>query len=439
MTRSLDPGARRRRLPLAVLAVLAVLAAALGVAAEIERRVDDDVVVAAGETVPDDLYAAGEIVRVEGTVRGDLVAVGREVIVVGTVEGDLIAAGELVAISGTVGDDVRIAGQVLHLGRAARVGDDLVAAGFSLEARPGSSVAGTVIAAGYQGLLAGSVGESLRGAFAALAIAGAVERDVEVEVGARGERPPPTGELPIPVPAVASGLTLAAGARIGGDLRYESPDAAEVAAGATVEGEVVHRREPGEAVPTAADRVLDALRRLVALLLVGGLLLLVAPRWLAGLAAAVRARPLPSLGWGLVLLIAAAAAVLALALVTVLFAVPLGLLGLGGLAAGVVALGVVAELALVLGAVLVAAYLPAVVVGLAGGRPALARGGGPTRGRLFAALALGAAVLALLGMVPYLGALIGVLVTLAGLGALWTWAAGRRRRARAEAAPAVST
>ncbi|HEX2163368.1 MAG TPA: hypothetical protein VHM02_05415, partial [Thermoanaerobaculia bacterium] len=135
MTRSLDPGARRRRLPLAVLAVLAVLAAALGVAAEIERRAGDDVVVAAGETVPDDLYAAGEIVRVEGTVRGDLVAVAREVIVVGTVEGDLIAAGELVAISGTVGDDARIAGQVLHLGRAARVGDDLVAAGFSLEAR----------------------------------------------------------------------------------------------------------------------------------------------------------------------------------------------------------------------------------------------------------------------------------------------------------------
>ena len=437
MTRSRSIG--RRRWSLSLLLVLAFLAGAVALLAEVERRADQTVVVGPGEVVADDLYASGEVIRVAGTVLGDLVAVGREVYVEGTVEGDVIAAGQAVSITGTVGDDVRIAGQVLHLGPEARVGDDVVAAGFSLEARSGGSIGGTVLAFGYQALLAGEVGEAVRGNLAALELAGTVERDVEVEVGPRGERTPPTFGPPPPVryPTVESGLTLADGARIGGDLRYESPDEAMVASGAEVAGEVAYEPAPREEEPTAADRALDALRRFAALLLVGGLLLLAAPGWLAGLAATVRERPLPSLGWGLVLLLAAVAACLLLALVIAFVAAILGFATLTGLAVATVALGVLAELGLAFVLVLACVYLSAIVVGLAGGRLALARDGEPTRGRLFAALALGLVVLVLLGLVPYLGPLVGFLVLLLGLGALWLWVAGRLRRTPEPAAGTV--
>ena len=432
MTRSRSIGRRRRFLSL--LLVLAFLGGAVALLAEVERRADQTVVVGPGEVVGDDLYASGEVVRIEGTVRGDLVAVAREVIVEGTVEGDLIAAGQAVSITGTVGDDVRIAGQVLHLGPEARVGDDVVAAGFSLEAQGGSSIGGTVLTFGYQALLAGEVAESVRGALAALELAGTVERDLEVKVGPRGEQAPPAfGSTPIAIPTVASGLTLADGARIGGDLRYESPDEAEIASGAAVAGEVAYRPAPGEEEPTASDRILDALRRFAALLLVGGLLLLVAPGWTAGLAAIVRERPLPSLGWGLVFLLAAIAACLVLAFATAFVAAILGFATLTGLAVATVALGVLGELGLGVGLVLAGVYLAAVVVGLAGGRLVLGRTGEPARGRLFAALALGALVLVLLGLVPYLGPLIGFLVLLLGLGALWLWGAGRLRGQPTEA------
>jgi len=419
MTRSRSIG--RRRWSLSFLLVLAFLAGAVALLAEVERRADQTVVVGPGEVVADDLYASGEVIRVAGTVRGDLVAVGREVYVEGTVEGDVIA------------------GQVLHLGPEARVVDDVVAAGFSLEARPGSTIGGTVLGFGYQALLAGEVGEAVRGNLAALELAGTVERDVEVEVGPRGERTPPTFGPPPPVryPTVESGLTLADGARIGGDLRYESPDEAMVASGAEVAGEVAYEPAPREEEPTAADRALDALRRFAALLLVGGLLLLAAPRWTAGLAATVRERPLPSLGWGLVLLLAAVAACLLLALVIAFVAAILGFATLTGLAVATVALGVLAELGLAFVLVLACVYLSAIVVGLAGGRLALARDGEPTRGRLFAALALGLLVLVLLGLVPYLGAFIGLLVLLLGLGALWLWVAGRLRRTPEPAAGTV--
>jgi len=420
--------ARRRWISAALLAT-ACLALAATLLAEVERRAGQTIEVGPDEVVLDDLYATGELVRVAGTVRGDLVAVGREVYVEGTVEGDVIAAGQVVSITGTVGDDVRIAGQVLHLGSEARVADDVVAAGFSLEARSGSAVGGTVLAFGYQALLAGGVGESVRGGLAALKLAGTVERDVEVEVGPRGERAPSFGPPPpVRYPRVESGLTLADGARIGGDLRYESPDEAAIASGAEVAGETAYEPAAGEEEETAADRALDAVRRFAALLLVGGLLLLLAPGWTAGLAATVRERPLPSLGWGLVALFAAAAAVFVLALATAFVAAILGFATLTGLAVATAALGVLAELGLVLGLILACVYLPAVVVGLAGGRLALAREGEPGRGRLFAALALGALVLVLLGLVPYLGPIVGLLVLLLGLGSLWLWAAGRLRR-----------
>lgn len=429
----------RRRWPYAALLATAGLALAAGLVAEVERRADKLVEVGPDEVVADDLYASGEVVRIQGTVLGDLVAVAREVYVEGTVEGDVIAAGQAVSITGTVGDDVRIAGQVLHLGPEARIADDVVAAGFSLEARPGSTIGGTVLGFGYQALLAGEVGESVRGSLAALELAGTVEEDVELAVGPRGERtprsfgPPP----PVPYPTVASGLTLADGARIGGDLGYSSPDEAAVASGAEVEGEVAYEPTPGEEEATTADRALDAARRFAALLLVGGLLLLIAPGWTAGLAATVRERALPSLGWGLVFLLAAAAAVLVLALATAFVAAILAFATLTGLAVATGALGVLAELGLVLGLILACWYLPAIVVGLAGGRLALARDAEPGRGRLLAALAVGALVLVLLGLVPYLGAFIGLLVLLLGLGALWLWAAGRLRRTPEPAAGTV--
>ena len=437
MTRSRSIG--RRRWPLSLLLVLAFLAGAVALLAEVERRADQTVVVGPGEVVADDLYASGEVIRVAGTVRGDLVAVGREVYVEGTVEGDVIAAGQAVSITGTVGDDVRIAGQVLHLGPEARVTDDVVAAGFSLEALPGSSIGGTVLGFGYQALLGGDVGESVRGSLAALALAGTVERDVEVEVGPRGKRTPPSFGPPPPVryPEVESGLRLADGARIGGDLRYQSPDEAAIALGAEVAGEVAYEPTTGKEEETGTDRALDAARRFAALLLVGGLLLLAAPGWTAGLAATVRERPLPSLSWGLVLLLAALAACLLLALVVAFVAAILTFATLTGLAVATIALGVLAELSLAVGLVLACLYLPAIVVGLAGGRLALARDAEPGRGRLLAALAVGALVLVLLGLVPYLGAFIGLLVLLLGLGALWLWAAGRLRRTPEPAAGTV--
>ena len=418
----------RSRWPLVLFGVASSLALAGTLAAELDRRAGRTVVVGPDDVVSDDLYVVGETVRIEGTVQGDLVAAARQVIVAGTVEGDLLAAGQSVIVDGTVGDDARIAGQVLRLGPGARLVDDLVSAGFSLEAAEGSSVGGTVVGFGYQALLAGEVAERLLGSFAALELAGTIRGDVDVDVGPAGDGAPPAfWPTEVPIPPVEPGLTVTDAARLGGDLRYESPDAGEIAPGAQVTGEVTHEEVTAavKAEPSPVEHVLDALRRLVALLLVGGLLLLAAPRWTASLADLVRSRPLPSLGWGVIFLAAALVAAAVVALATALGAAVFGLLTLGGLVAAMIGGGVLAELGLGLGVLLAAAYLAPVIVSLAGGRLAVARGAAPTgelsRGARFAALALGAVVLVLAGLVPILGTLVWILVLLLGLGALWLW------------------
>lgn len=428
---------RRRRWPTGLVLVASTLALTSTLLAQLERRAAQTVVVGPGDVVADDLYAVGETVRIEGTVQGDLVAAARRVIVAGTVEGDLLAMGQSVVVDGTVGDDARIAGQVLRLGPGARLVDDLVSAGFSLEAVDGSSVGGTVMTIGYQALLAGEVAERVQGTFAALELAGTIRGDVAVSVGpAEGTAPPTFWPTEVAIPPVRPGLTVTDAARLGGDLRYESPDAGEIAPGAQVAGEVAHEEVAvaAEEEPSPLERGLDALRRLVALLLVGGLLLLAAPRWTASLADLVRRRPLPSLGWGVIFLAVALVLAAAVVLATALGAAVFGLLTLGGLVAAVIAGGVLAELGLGLGVLLAAAYVAPVVVALAGGRLAVARGAASTgelsRGARFAALALGAVILVLAGLVPVLGPLVGILVLLLGLGALWMAAAGWVRRRR---------
>lgn len=411
--------------------LIVVLLVAASLFAQAGSPAGQTVTVAAGEVVPDDLYAAGETVHILGTVQGDLVAAGREVIVEGTVEGDLLAAAQLVSVTGSVGDDARIAGQVLHLGPNARIGDDLVAAGYSFEAERGSFLGGTATVFGYQALFAGGVEEEVRGALAALEFEGSVGGDVNVEVGNAQETAPPTfWPTPIPIPSVPPGLTVAEGARLNGDLDYESPDPARVAPGAVVAGELVHRQVAAEGAekPTFAEQSLDALRRFVGLLLVGALLLGIAPGWTAGLAERARDKPLAALGWGLVFLAGSLAAVLVVALGTGLLATVLGLATLTGLVVSVIGAGLLTEAALVVGVVVVCVFLTPVVVGLAGGRLALARWKkAPARGRSFAALALGVFVLVLLGLVPVLGTVVRILVLLLGLGALALWGLARLR------------
>ena len=404
----------------------------------VETRSGDTVVIGPDEVVDDDLYVTANNVVIDGTIRGDLVAFGQNITVDGTVEGDLIAAGRSVEIRGTVEDDARIAGQTLLLGEGAEVEDDLIAAGFSLQNMPDSAVGGTLLYAGYQALLQGTVDEDVSVAANGLELGGEVGGNVDAEVDGEDGGPPPfLFAQQAAAPAVGSGLTLTDSAVVGGDLTYESSTEARIDPQAQIEGRVIGEERPAEEEDTYtfADAVFDHLRSFVALLLVGLILIWIAPNWVRRRAGTVLDRPLASLGWGVLGLVAFLTLGVAILLATLVLAVILGLLTLGGLVALIVVLGLLAEVVLVLAFWISTNYLAQIVVSFLVGlllveavRP------GRGRGRVLP-LVVGLILYVILRAIPVLGLIVSLAVVLLGLGALFHWVWTKLRRSRVASPP----
>jgi cytoskeletal protein CcmA (bactofilin family) len=412
---------------------LLLLAAVPVAAAQIEGG--DRVVIAAGEVRDDDVIAGAETFILEGTVQGDLVVFGGTVTIArdAFVEGDLIAAGGHVILEGRVRDDARIAGAVLTVGQRAEVGDDLIAAGQSLETMTGSWIGGELLFGGGQGLLAGSVVQGARLAANGLDLRGRIGGNVDAAVGQPGQGPVFSPliffrELPT-TPQVAPGLAVREGARIEGDLNYVGMQDAAIPAGA-VGGKVTRQAPETPTRPSPGERVLGTLRTLGALLVVGLLLLWVAPSSVKGGAAALQVRPGSSLGWGVTSLFASFFCVLAITVAAALAAVVLGVLSLGSLTALAILAGIVAVAAFVLAFVVVAFFVSKVVVAYLGGRLILGRIKPEWAERQVTALLAGVLVLVLLGALPVLGGAIHFLAVLLGLGALWLLARDRFRSRR---------
>ena len=396
-----------------------------------EFREGDTVVIGASEVVEDDLYVGAGTFTLDGTVKGDLIVFGGTIEINGTVEGDLISAGQTVTVRGTVADDARIAGQVLTLDSEARVGDDVMAAGFSIEGKKGSSVDGDFIYGGYQALLAGDVAQDLTVGVGGLQLSGSIGGDVKAEVGEVEEGPPPTffmSFMPnVPaMPSVPMGLTVDEGARIGGKLDYTSASEWSIPAG--VVAGAITRHEPEieveeEVVVSPAKRAgewfLRHLRRLVTLLLVGLLIVWVVPGWTKRVAGALQAKPLPSLGWGVVSIAVFILALLVLLIATIIVAVILGTVTLGGLAGTTAWIGGLTMALLVFFFSIAVTYITKVVVSFLGGRLILARLKPDwADGRIWP-LVVGVVLFVIITAIPVLGWLVNLVVVLLGLGALW--------------------
>lgn len=391
-----------------------------------DGRGGDSVVIGQDQVINDDLFVAGETVTVDGTVNGDLFAAGRTVIINGKVAGNVLAAGSIVAINGEVGYDVFAAGAAVTLGSDARVGHNAYTAGAGVESQAGSQIGGSLFIGAGQGLVSGQVARDLLAGVGRLRLEGAVGRDAKIAVDASDSSFSPGymyGPNMPSLPVVPPGLTFGKEARVAGALAYTSSKA--VAEASRVAPKVTHNLPPQDEQlsrelqrQTASSYIFNALRRLIALLLIGLLLAWLAPRWITAPAEKLLSRPLPSLGIGLVGLVAAPFGWLVALGVVIVVAVIFGLLSLGALTwltllAGLPVLG----LALV-AVLFVVSYLAPAIVAYLGGRWLVGRVRPEWNHKLYAPLLIGLFILGLLFAVPVAGGLLQFLVVLAGLGAI---------------------
>ncbi len=427
-----------RRISACLLAMaLAMLSVGAAVAATFEGG--EEPIVAAGETIDDNLYMAGNIMRIEGTVDGDLICAGTRVEVTesGRVTGDLICGAQSIVVDGRVDGDVRSAGFTLRVGPQGQVGGEFIAAGFSVALDPGAAVEDDLIMAAAQGLIDGAVGGDLRFAGAGLDLQGSVAGDVDAEVGGPGEGSLEQGTMwtsfvpaeqrpDMPERYAAPGLTIGADAVIGGDLRYRGPPAAEIDADASgavagstefsaIEVQQGTEREVEEPSSPILAWLWRFLRRFVALAVIGLILLWLAPRLLSATGTELGRNSLPSAGWGLLTLLLAVAGLLALGLGTLFGLILLGMLRMGDLVTPMLAaVGLI--LAFLTAGLHLFGWAGRVAVGDWIGQRLLARA--RTDSAAWLTMLAGLAVLAILTTLPIVGGLIDFLVMLLGLGAL---------------------
>lgn len=172
-----------------------------------EFKSGESLTIAASDTIEDDLYIAGGTVRIEGNVNGDLIIAGGNVEVKGNVSGDITAAGGNVVLSGTIGDDLRAAGGDIRV--TGPVTDDVLIAGGIV------TIAETA-----------TVGGQLKTGAGELTVAGKV-----TTIEAAGEK-----------------VTLAKTAVVAGDLTYWSSQQATIEQGAAVTGKTTHNTVKDEPV-----------------------------------------------------------------------------------------------------------------------------------------------------------------------------------------------
>jgi len=436
MTTSLRPWSRRLLILGALVALITLFAATPARAAD--TRGGQNVVIGRGEVIEGDLYVAANTLTVDGTIKGDLVAMAGQITVNGTITGDLLAGAQAIVINGTIGDDARVGGQAIDDDDVQAQLRAQLAGGGVGQSQPGSAVEGDVLLGAYQGLLSGTVGKSVRGGLNRLELRGTVGGDVDVSISddkTDALRFTPAGQLPIPT--VPPSLTLADSARIGGKLIYHSPASASISPSSQVASGISFDEQPPAAQPAATTTAwwVSYARRLASLLLIGLLLVWLLPLWTRRLADSVEARPLPSLGWGLVAFFAFLAAVIAVVVLTIALAILFGYLTLSGLVGMIVTLGLLSGAAMVAGYVAFAAYLAQAIVGYMAGRWLLRRLQPAWVEQPFVPLIVGVVLYVILRAIPWLGGLLALLVVLLALGALWEWGRATLHRPRATPAP----
>lgn len=428
------PFERRRNKRLIVVALCVIsLALIPSKARAFEGRGGDVVTIEADEVIDDDLYVGAGVFTLNGTVKGDVIVAGGTIEINGTIEGDLIAAGQSIVINGVVEDDARIAGYALSI--SGEVGDEVIAAGFSLEQKDGASLGDDLLFAGYQALLAGEIAGDVKVFGGALKLSGTIGGNVDADLGgAEPGEPSPAQFMFYPnmptVPVIPAGLTVEEEASVGGDLRYTANAKAEIPTGA-VKGDTEFTRYVPETKPETKEKptlaarigdwVVDQLRRLLTLLLVGVVMMWLAPNWTRQIAQLVQSKPLPSLGWGVVFIAAFLLVMLVLLLATVLLAIILGVVTLGELTGRMVMLGGIALSTVGFGFSVAWAYITKIVISLLLGQLLFCIFKSPGAEHRWYPMLLGVLLFVLITAIPVLGWLATLVTVLLGLGALWLW------------------
>lgn len=241
----------------------------------------EDITVAKDEVIQGPYIQAGDNITISGTINGDAYVAGSMVTIDGTIKGDLMTAGGAVTIKGEVTDDVRAAGGMVTID--GQVGKNITAIGGTITLGSDADVDGSIVAIG-----------------GTLAHLGNVDGNVLVY----GERATLAGRVGGDIKTHTPTVVVTKTAVLDGNLDYTSNQEASVSAQAKIVG-TVQRTATAKAltqvVPRAGRGFLFRFHLLsyLSMLLLGCVLLRLAPRQMAAVSKLIGEQPWRGLGLGL--------------------------------------------------------------------------------------------------------------------------------------------
>jgi cytoskeletal protein CcmA (bactofilin family) len=332
------------------------------------------------------LRAAGALVTVNAASTGDTEVAGAQVAVSGSTGGNLRTGGAVVDVSGTVTGNADVGGAVVKVSLS--TAGNLRVGGASVVIAPANDVRGSLQAFGAVVTIGGHIGGPVQAGGAVVTFDGQADGAVEI---------------------AGSRVVIGPNARIAGDLTVRSLNAPEIQAGSVISG-TVSQEQPQTWWSVAPWQVAAVVAAAIAAgtILAGIVLLLFGGHVFTTATEHVRHRPLSSFLFGI------------LALVLIPFVAIVLMVTVIGLSIGFAILFIL-PLLLTFGHAVAAA-------GIASGLLVRRRGdiGVPMA---ILMLIIGAIVLVLLGLIPWVGPILVLIALVLGVGAFTRTIGGRIRRA----------
>ncbi|MBU0732095.1 hypothetical protein KKC88_04405 [Patescibacteria group bacterium] len=310
-------------------------------------------------TYDNDVIVAGNNITIDAVVDGDVLAMGGTVTIRGRVEGNIRVMGGTVNIEGEVAKNATVSGGWINVANTAKIGKDAMFWG------------GTVN-------IDGEITGSLFGGAGTVTLDGIIGGNVDVEVGS---------------------LNVGSKANVTGDLKYNAGQDASISSSATINGETI-KVDPATATDDADTVKKDdsnlskqigwKLVWWVSNLLLGLLLIYAFPKCVKGTGKAMFAKAGHSFLWGLLVLFVTPIVLLIL-MVTVI-GIPISIIGFIAYGIGI--------------------YLASIVLGIALGNKILPKMENP-----ILPMVIGVTIIYILGLIPFLGGLVGFVAALWVLGA----------------------
>lgn len=399
-----------------------------------------------------DLFAlCGDLV-IEGNVEGHIIGAARTATISGHIGGSIyLLAGEL-RMNGTLGKDVHFIGLTMQIEESTVFEHErgaILSANLSNTIQAGATIPGNISDVGYQLIIEGDVGREINFWGSTLTIEGQVGGDVTATVGDSESNGTASQIETLLLPLQFDinlrdpGLILTENASVQGSLKYTGPTPG-IIRGTTHEEVVYHSTRPPipgiagttveESARTVGQYIAKGLNEFISLFSVAAICLLAIPRQIQAPIKEIQARPISTLGVGLLGFILSFPIVLLLCIMSLVFIFLLTHLPIddvtlfSGIVLGLANIGAASVF------YFTAIYITRVVVALAIGRVIvrvlhLRVAEGHLRSQ-FASVAIGLLALSMLGAMPVVGRIFTAIVLFLGLGGILRSMGGQIRRMR---------